>query len=274
MIPDVATRKLAALTQQTSDAQALREAAKRQVSDAERRVQVLINSKAGEVELAKAAEQVERARDLMVVRHRLYEEAQGLVTKLQSWLNETARGLQLEPAPTPQIENGGNPTVLIGELRSRIAELVAAFWHVKRAPAPLDDAKRQVRELVAALAEKGKPAVDIRSGTLQVKGWTAAEEHSPTFHSRTIATLCWLMPDVVIERLDEIIAPLADADALPHDQRKERLAELEQQIQEAELAEEAIITKAHADGVVIPRRHDQGAASILGVRIVEARAAA
>jgi len=136
------------------------------------------------------------------------------------------------------------------------------------APAPLDDAKRQVREFVARLGAKGKPTIRTQFGEVHVHGWQSDEQFGPSFHDITIATLCWLMPDTVIAKLDEAIEALPHStDALPVVDRASRLAEIEAEIMLLETREEAVIERAAKDGIVLERRHDQSPTSILGVRI-------
>jgi hypothetical protein len=274
MIPDVATKKLAVLAQAASDAMALAQSAKRQTGDAEHRLQLLINARASEADLAKAAEEVERAQDLQQVRYRAWQTAEGLVTKLWSWLNELPdAGARLEAAPVPLINLNGAPAHLVGTLRAEIAKLAAEHHAIKVAPAPLDDAKRQVRELVARLGTKGNPKLTTQFGTLHIHGWESAEQFGPTWHDITVATLCWLMPDMVIARLDEAIEALPqNGSALPVAERASKLAEIEAEIALLEDREEAMIMHAAAQGVTVERRYDQSPASILGVRIATAAA--
>ncbi len=269
-LPDVAQRKLQQLSQQASDAMALRDAAKRQVGDAESRAHVLINNRADEADVERAITTVEAAKDLLMDRHHKYEEAEQLCTRLQSWVRELPRGTKLETVPAPSITTNGTPAVAIAEIRAKIAALAAEFHHVKLAPPPLDDGKRQVRELVARLGAKGAPKVTNQSGVVSVYGWDNPQQiFGPTFHDTTVATLCWLMPDTVIARLDEALEAMPHTpDALPLAQRAPRLAEIEAEIELLEGREESLIEWAHQDGVVIERRHDQSPSSVLGVRIV------
>ena len=262
--------------QAAEDARALAFAAKERVSVLEAKVVQLHNAQAGAVELAKAAEQHERAQDLQQSRYHAWQQQEELVTRVRAWLNELPRGTQLETVSMPLINLNGTPAVVIGGLRTQIANLVSEHRSIKLAPAPLDDAKRQVRELVAMLGTKGKPVIRTQFGELHVHGWQSDEQYGPTFYDATISTLCWLMPDTVIARLDEAIEALPHStDALPMSERGSRLAEIEAQIFNLEIQEEAVIERAAKDGIVIERRFDQSPASILGVQIApRARVAA
>ena len=149
---------------------------------------------------------------------------------------------------------------------------------MKLAPAPLDDAKRQVRELVARLGAKGKPTIRTQFGEVHVHGWSGAEQFGPTYFDAVVAFSCWLDADRVIARLDEALEAMPrNDDALPLSERASRLAMIEEEIALLEHREEHVIQRAHQDGIVIERRHDQNPASILGVQIakpVSARVAA
>jgi hypothetical protein len=276
MIPDSAAKKLAALQLAASDARALAEAARTQASVLEAKVLQLHNGAADAGTIAKAAEQHERASDLQQSRYRAWQQREELVTRLKAWLGELPRNVTLETVPLPAVDlNGQSPTTVIGTVRSEIARLAAEYHDIRTADAPLDDAKRQVRELVSALGHKGKPVIHTQFGELHVRGWSGAEQFGPTFHDATVAMLCWLMPDTVIARLDEALEAMPrNDDALPVAERAAKLAEIERQIFQLELQEETLISAAAKDGTVVARRPDQSPASVLEVQIVASAARA
>ena len=267
-LPDVAQRKLQQLSQQASDAMALRDTAKKQTGDVEHRAQLLINSKASEADVAKALAAVEAAQDLQQERWKRWQADEELVTRAQSWVRELPRNTVLETVPAPTVAMNGLPAVVVGGLRSQISALVIEHHSIRTAAAPLDDAKAQVRALVARLGAKGRPVIRTQFGEVHVHGWQSDEQYGPTFHDMTIATLCWLDPDRVIAKLDEALEALPHStDALPVSERASRLAMIEAEIALLESREEAVIEHAAKDGIIIERRFDQSPASILGVRI-------
>ena len=170
-LPDVAQRKLQQLSQQASDAMALRDAAKKQTGDVEHRAQLLINSKASEADVAKAMAAVEAAQDLQQERWKRWQADEELVTRVQSWVRELPRGTSWKPCPRPLISMNGPPAHIVGGIRTQIAKLISEHHSIKLAPAPLDDAKRQARELVARLGAKGKPTIRTQFGEVHVHGW-------------------------------------------------------------------------------------------------------
>ena len=273
MIPETATKKLAALVQQAEDARALAFAAKERAGVLEGKVIQLHNAHGSFAEITKAAEQHEAALDLQRSRYVAWQQNEELVTRLRSWINELPRNVTLETMPSPVMALNGTFTVTVAEIRTQIGKLATQHHAIRTADAPLDDAKRQARELVAALGKR--PAIDTQFGELHVRGWTAAEQFGPTFHDKTIATLCWLVPDTVITKLDEALEQMPrNADALPVSERASRLAEIEAEIALLETREEFLIERAAEDNIVIERRHDQSPVSILGLRIAPATARA
>jgi hypothetical protein len=131
--------------------------------------------------------------------------------------------------------------------------LATEFRQIKVAPAPRDDAKRQARQLVAALARQGRPTtITTQFGELKVSGWMGDGLNAPTPHSVTVQFLCWLDPERVIAALErEIAAMPVDVHALPLDQRAERLAELEAEVLRLECEEEQTIMAAAEQGIII-----------------------
>jgi hypothetical protein len=268
MIPQAAVRKLDALRQAADDKRALAEVAKKQRADAEGRVQMLLNSRASEVDLAKAAAAVEAAQQLVQSRYRTWEDAEQLVARLNTWVNELPRGTVVEPAEASSMDVNGQPRQVVGELRRRIGLLAAQYHHIKLAPAPLDDAKAQARELVRVMGQRGRPpTVHTQFGKVTIDQWDRAQQHGqPSFSPQIIEALCWVAPDAVIAKLDtELEAAAARStssrDVLPLHERAPRLAEIERQVLDLELAEELVIERAHGEGVEIARRPEQGAAS-------------
>jgi hypothetical protein len=204
----------------------------------------------------------------MQQRHRVYEGREQLVTRVKAWLNELPRGTVLEAVPAPTISLNGAPAHVVGTLRSEIAKLASQHHAIRVANAPLDDAKRQVRELVETLRKRGAPRISTQFGKLAIQGFSASETFGPIPFAVVVEFLCWFDPNRMVEALEcELEAMPVSADALPISERGAKLAEIESEIAILECREEAVIERAQRDGIDIPRRHDQSPQSILGVRV-------
>jgi hypothetical protein len=275
MIPVTAQQKLAALVQAAGDAQALAFAAKDRAEVIGTKIVQLHNARASDAEIARTAALHEAAQDLQQQRYRLWQDAEQLLTRVKAWVNELPRGTLLEAVPAPAVAMNGNPSVVVGELRSNIAALISQYHLVKLASAPLEDARQQVRDLVAKMAKAGTPRLTTQFGKLVVHGWDSQQQFGPVVHSRLVEFLAWYDPDRMIAALDrEVDAQPHDDAALPLAERASKLAEIEGEIAILEQREEFVITQAAKDGIVIARRHDQSPASILGVQIVRSAARA
>jgi hypothetical protein len=80
------------------------------------------------------------------------------------------------------------------------------------------------------------------------------------------------MPEALCEALErEIAAQPARADAMPASERMRRVAELEAQLPELDQREEALIERAHSDGLEVLRRPDASPLAVLGIVIAQAQ---
>lgn len=271
-LPDTATRKLALLTQASDDARALAFSAKQRAEQLGTRIIQLRNAQAS-ADIERVLQQHKEALDLQQSRYESWQRIEQTVAKLKSWLAEQ-RDTVFEPVAAAAVETNGKT---LAGLRSRITALGTEYRDVRTSALPLADAKRQARELVAMLGQRGRPHIHEPFGRLRIAGWMGDEAGSgtPTPHSVTVEFLCWAIPDVMAARLDTVLEQTPrNPDALPLDQRAVRLAEIEQLIFQLELQEEALVEQAAASGVSLERRSDQSPASILGVRIMAAAARA
>ena len=157
------------LVQQAEDARALAHAAKDRAQVLATKVVQLGNARAPEVELAKAADQAERAQDLQQTRYRAWQDAEQLVTRVNAWLRELPHGTKLEAAPTPLVTTSGSPQVVVGEIRSKIAALAIEFHRIMAAGPTRDDARAQIGALVQSLAARGRPRIDVQRGEVAVQ---------------------------------------------------------------------------------------------------------
>ena len=69
-------------------------------------------------------------------------------------------------------------------------------------------------------------------------------------------TLCWLLRDTLLERIDAIVQATDYPEGLPSTERPARRAELEAQLEQLEAREEVAIRALEAEGRQIPRRQE------------------
>lgn len=75
-------------------------------------------------------------------------------------------------------------------------------------------------------------------------------------HVDLSGTLCWLLRDTLLERIDAIVQATDYPEGLPSTERPARRAELEAQLEQLEAREEVAIRALEAEGRQIPRRQE------------------
>jgi hypothetical protein len=188
-----------------------------------------------------------------------------LLNRLQQWLGELRANVELKSMPQLELKRGET----IEDTRSKIKALREQLAAVKRAPLPQSDQKKLAEDYVVRLARQARPLVGIVNDALRVsfRGDMAAPED-------VLALVAWAAPEQLCRALErEIDNQPARADALPASERVRRVAELEDQLHALESREEALIMRAHGDGLEVLRRPDASPPCVLGVVVVTAREA-
>jgi hypothetical protein len=194
-----------------------------------------------------------------------------LVHKLNQFVVELRLppGGTLEPAPAINgIKLGPDETLqdALSKVREEIAACSQHLAAVKTAPLPLEDQQQLVEDFIARQHSAARPTVAVVGDRLRV-----------TFRDSVIAStddavslLCVFAPDQVFKMLTLALREQpVRADAMPAAERIRRTAELEAQLLELELLEEALIMRAHGDGVDVLRRVDAAPAAVLGVVVAK-----
>jgi hypothetical protein len=102
--------------------------------------------------------------------------------------------MALEAVPAPPISSNGSPAIAVGTRRAEIAKLTVQRHAIKVAPAPLDDAKAQVRRLVATMAKWGAPHCATTNGQLVVHHWSPNEQTGTPTVAHVVEFLAWFDP--------------------------------------------------------------------------------
>jgi hypothetical protein len=187
-----------------------------------------------------------------------------LIGRINQWIVEQKRPLQLAPA-VDGIKLKRDETLhdALTKVREQITALHQHIAAVKSSPLPLADQEQIAEAYVVKLLAAARPAVAImRDDQLRV----TFRDSVVASTDDVLALLCWCCPEQVFKALVRAIHDQpARADAMPAAERVRRVAELESQLLELELLEEAIILRAHGDGLDILRRPDAAPAAVLGV---------
>ena len=141
------------------------------------------------------------------------------------------------------------------------------------APVSGNETKARIRETIAAAAERAKPMIEAKDGSITI-AWPRADvtnprladDFAPTFGPVDIVgLLAWLDPERLMERLEQEVDARFPGDGLSDSERSEKLAELEAELLAAERREEAIIGMAREGGANVSRRAHADPRAVLNV---------
>jgi hypothetical protein len=191
-----------------------------------------------------------------------------LVSRCNQFLVELRlpHGAVLELAPVPDIVLKRGETVVsaIESARHEIAQVHERLRVVKAAPLPTADVVEAAREFVARRALVAKPKIAVMRDALRLT-WADDVVMSKT---DVVSLLCAFAPEQVLSALTrELETGPVPVDPLPAAERVTRLAQLEETLLQLEHHEEALITKAQAEGTDVLRRPDASPMAVLGLTI-------
>jgi hypothetical protein len=206
--------------------------------------------------------------------NRRHQQLSMLQNRVNQWLMQL-RGVVLEIAPAivAKLQDGETSvTEAVNNVRAEIVAVSQRLAATKAAPLPLSDQVRAAEQFVAKLASTVKPTVGVmRDDQIRL-----------TFRDGIVSStddlmplLCEIFPQAVQSWLERKIeqqpTPL---NPLPASARIAAVAELEKTLCELEQREQALIQKAHGEGIEILPRPDANPAIVLGVVVAKAKAQA
>lgn len=178
-----------------------------------------------------------------------------------SWVTQAAldpdslrvKGLEVVDIPLPK------PSGTIDDVRRQIAENQATRLEIERAQLDRASLERAIRMQVATLATKSKP---------QMLGTDGRGKFEILLRdAKPLALLAWFDPDGLIKRLMQDLPP-APAGALSADQKRAKIAEIDETRLRLERMEEALVRATGA-----ARRANADMAAVLSVEIRPVKAA-
>jgi hypothetical protein len=192
-----------------------------------------------------------------------FQQLSQLVHRLNQWLTEL-RGVTLEPSPpvSVSLKKGQTLSSALEAVRSEVQALRQHLAAVKVSPLPITDQEKLAESYVIQLLNTARPTVAVVRDQLRI-----------TWRDSVIASIDDLIPVLAFVAPDALYAALVRsikqqpvrADAMPAEERMQRVAELETQLERLEQREESLILRAHGDGLDVLRRPDASPAAVLGV---------
>ena len=166
----------------------------------------------------------------------------------EKWLASLPPGTVLEQNFIPDVENG----LSLSDVRTRTEKLQNQVEALKRVPVPAPNIREKVRAYVERL-----PMPSIH-------GIAAGERTTVQWPTGLDALMAFLQPEALVEKLMAEIDRIAN-DPCPLAEREEWIAKLEQEIDQLQRTEEAIVVATGA-----PRQPGCLPWVVLGVKAIEA----
>ena len=187
---------------------------------------------------------------------------------------ERYSGALQEAAPVKvDLAPGETAIAALAACRQAIEVAKAALKAVRTAPVSGTETKARIRETVAAAAERGRPMIETKNGSLVIawprSGVAAprlADDYAPTFGPIDIvAMLGWLDPERLIEKLEAEVDARFGQEGLTDAERQERQTALEADLLNLERKEETLIGMCRLAGSIVSRRSSADPRAVLNV---------
>jgi hypothetical protein len=238
-VPPAVLKKLASLDAQAEFLHRKNDDTERAINAARTRLTGSFKSDAEYADLRKTLERLVADQPAVETK---FHRTRALASNCKRWLDELPDGTVLEPVKVKP--NGLD----IRDVRQQLADAQNELATLRAVPTPAPDIRKRVEDYVQSLAQP------------EVSGLGAGEELEVRWPSNLISAFALLFPT----KMEEVILAEVDAMAnepIPVKQRRERITELEAEIDELHYLEEALVVANGAD-------HSPGAlpAVVLGVR--------
>jgi hypothetical protein len=223
--------------------------------------------------LPRDAEQQMRARLAdEVTKHKFrFQQLSLLVNKVNQWIMQLRGSPVLEPAVISSVELKNNETLpaAIERVRAEIAAINERLAVVRRAPLPSQTMLEIADQFVERLGRQAKPTLVFDMKDQMSLRWRDSVVGGV---EDLVAFACWMAPDAMKNTLKAEIAQMPTAmNAMPALDRQQLVEKLEDALFSHELVEEALVARAHSDGLVdLLRRPDADPRAVLGIAVAKA----
>jgi hypothetical protein len=183
----------------------------------------------------------------------------GILKRCRAWL-DALPAVGLEPVAPSLAADDTLPLV-----RQRLSAVQAELKQLNSVPLPDPDLKRKVESYVSSLAARAAPELrGVAAGDTFQPRWKfdAFDEVYPA----AVLVAAWLTPERLADRLLSAARQLADQ-LVPASERPARIQALRDEILPLRYAEEALVTRALANGEAAARSPDSPPEAVLLVRV-------
>lgn len=196
------------------------------------------------------------------------------------WLQENVRpGVTFHHcAATPPKTPKGIPAA-IDQIRAELVALDEQQQAIENAPAPPDDLLARSVAEIDRMAQRGELHIDPRSrgpspldleAKLKISATPVPGDAGPILMPTGTGAgplIAWLCRDLLVERVERMIADLPAKGCMTDAERDAQLAEIAERKLSLERVEEALVCSAAAAGLTIERRREADPRAVLEVEI-------
>lgn len=232
------------------------------------------------------AAEMKRMTELNAARDAISMNLSRLFNRCEDFIRHRPRGTRIVEVPQPEIatvlKRNETPATALDRLRLRLRELAADLHRVNSAPYPSAYAKTRVRQMVEMRAQAPdlggliEHDAEIRwpVTTVDLPLIAIGQNSSPVHGSARgevidmLAVLAWFDKPRLLDMLDAEIDDLADdGEAFSHEERQEKLAEIEVDRIAIERQECAVIKHMQREGMAVEFRSDTDPKAVLSVEL-------
>lgn len=287
-LPASARFKLTAIRQAFADAQALNAAGMKSINHHRERENHLLSTlqrltsgterdlkeiDAAESELKAVRAEIERISQQTANRQGRMQATGDLVRSIENWLKRQGPDAQFRAVPVKVPPDAAkNLPAAIAAKRAAIDEAQGELARIRRAPRTAAELKADIRQRIAAMAEKGRARVyGAAQGELRIDlmpSTLAGDTLGQMFNRPVVENMmAWLHRDALIKALEAEIDAAELSGAVSAEDKARAEQELPPKILLLEREEEALIEAALDTGLPVERRGSVSPAAILGVEV-------
>jgi hypothetical protein len=204
---------------------------------------------------------------------RRFDSAQ-LVAQLRQFISDAVnrrQPLAMGGMPVrPELQANETPPQGIRRIRAHIDKTRQDLANLRKSTLPASELKIKAREFVHQLSLAGTPSLHVQGAAFRVDWPVGAQQQMGTLGPGAAAVMAWLMPEVMIDKLDDIIdktlAKGGSNKGVSSIDRPKREYELQADLVDLERLEESVITRFEGDFPELLRRPDADPLSVLEMR--------
>jgi len=213
---------------------------------------------------------LDRQRSAQDHKHR---ELAALTTNINDWLRSLRNAtLEVVRPPPVKLEKGVPLLEAIKHVQTDITAEQAMLQSISNTPPPKDELKRQAREYVQGLAQRGRPRITVRGqSNIYGKEGLQFQFQDPLSHGgggrSSLPYIAWLHEPAFVAALEKEIDLLALPPGMPAEKKEKELAAINASLLQLERHEERLVTLAEEQGMDVLRRPDADPRAVLSITV-------